>query len=490
MKLHDFFQHLKQAGLGYLPFKLMEGLIGILSLALYTRLFSTETYGYFMLINSNAILIGLICIGWLRFVFVRYVKEADTPDKKTTFYSSIVLTYLAILVLGLIAFLISLYLIAPDLNMSYLIFYLLFFIGYTLNQLFIDLLIFTDQVKYNVLLLFTISLCRPILIYSLYLAGLPPRVVMITAYGLIDVICSLVALHLLDIRHYVRRQAFDRHLVYEFIHYGFPLIGLTLTMYLLNVSDRYLIDYFYSKSNVGIYTANYAISSAFFTLVTLGLSRSFYPRLLQEWKDKQMDAVALTLQRGIKNYLLLGLPAAIGLTFIAFPLADLLTQDNYLSGYPVIGITAFGMFFFGLSEYFNKGHELTKKAIHITINATIATLLNIILNLIFIPLFGFLAAATTTLFSFFVYSIICYLKREKSIPIGLDFYFIVKWLLANAIMFLILFGLVRLGTYFQFSNLLSLVSLIGGGLISYGLALIIIFQRIPLTFPFMKNNSK
>lgn len=178
-------------------------------------------------------------------------------------------------------------------------------------------------------------------------------------------------------------------------------------MYILNISDRYIIRLFTSESELGIYIPNYGIASAAFTMLTYGLSKGFYPNLLEVWRTERdnLPKVSAMLSAGIKNYVFLALPAALGMILLSQEINSHLIAKSYASGYSVIGIVALGMFFLGLAEYSNKEWELLKDTKPIFWNSLIVALLNLILNFIFIPKYGFVGAAYTTAFSFlFIFS--------------------------------------------------------------------------------------
>jgi O-antigen/teichoic acid export membrane protein len=205
-------------------------------------------------------------------------------------------------------------------------------------------------------------------------------------------------------------------------------------------------------------------------MISYGLSRGFYPKLLGEWKNGNKEKASHILRNSIKNYLFIGLPAATGMYILSNSIGTLFISNEYAKGYPIIGIVAFGMFFLALAEYANKEWELSGNTKPIFKNSLKAAILNLILNIIFIPMFGFIAAAYTTCFSFFVYAIICFMNRKKEITYRLE----VKELLGIILSTVIMAFTVLICGLLPFKGLVLLISQVVAGIVSYMMMIFIL----------------
>lgn len=464
---------ISRSNLFYLPFKLIEGLIGIVSLSLYTRLFGKEVYGSYVIVNTSVALISILSIGWLRFVTSRYIKDYSKIGRRGVFVSTLFYAYFLSIAMGLVVLLGTLLLLTGQHSLESYLFYTLFYIGYTFSQLFVDLLLYDDKRMKNIIIITLSSILKPALVLLLFKLKFNPYLVIVTAFAAVDIFFGLYSIRAMSFRRSFSLGDIDRALVREFLGYGFPLIGLSITVYLLNAADKYVILLFWSDAEVAVYGASYAIASAAFTLITLGLSKGFYPNLLAKWSEGRIKEAEAVLSRSLQNYLFLGLPAALGLCFVSYDLAYMLLDRAYLPGYPVIAISALGMFFFGLSEYFNKGFELKKDTFEITKNSTLAAVLNLVLNVVFIPAYGYIAAAYTSFISFAAYALICYIRREKSVHFHLDLKFFVKLLVVNVLMS----APVMLLLYCLNPGLLRLGLLVLSGMLSYALLSLLMLRK-------------
>src|SRR5438128_2078740 len=88
--------------IGYLPANLVQGLVGLLGIVLFTRLLSPEAYGVYALAFSVTTLVHTIVFTWLEAAMARFwAREAEAsrlPDHFAT-----LLRLFLVLALGLLA---------------------------------------------------------------------------------------------------------------------------------------------------------------------------------------------------------------------------------------------------------------------------------------------------------------------------------------------------------------------------------------------------
>lgn len=65
------------------------------------------------------------------------------------------------------------------------------------------------------------------------------------------------------------------------LKYGLPMLGWFLAVSIMNVADRFLIEYFHGSKAVGLYAGNYSIISAAFGLVFGPLTIVIHPLLMK-----------------------------------------------------------------------------------------------------------------------------------------------------------------------------------------------------------------
>jgi O-antigen/teichoic acid export membrane protein len=98
--------------------------------------------------------------------------------------------------------------------------------------------------------------------------------------------------------------------------------------------------------------------------------------------------------------LLFCVPAVIGLSVLDRPIIDIMTGEQYFEGYKIIPWVTLGVLFLGLQQRFQAGFLFYKRTSFITFAIVASGLLNLSLNFLFIPRYGYFAAAITTLVSY------------------------------------------------------------------------------------------
>ena len=205
-----------------------------------------------------------------------------------------------------------------------------------------------------------------------------------------------------------------------YIRYGLrislPIIPHGLAQILLMQFDRIMINSVIGSSEAGLYSFAYTIY-ALIQITTTSLDTVFSPWTFKKLKDNKIHDVIR-----VGTSFMLFISGLVSTVMILSPeIIKLLGGEKYTKTFNCVLPVLFAGFFSmsycipAVIEYY---FEKTK---YIAMGTSIAALLNIILNYIFIPKFGYVAAAYTTLFSYIVYFFLhCFVSKK------LCGYFIIK----------------------------------------------------------------
>lgn len=172
---------------------------------------------------------------------------------------------------------------------------------------------------------------------------------------------------------------------------SFP-IGLMLTFNLLySKVDTIILSIFKSNIDVGIYGISYRFFEVAIAIPAF-LSTSTYPLLLKE-QPRSLNYFTL-LKKYSSLFLLVSLVATLGLFFCA-PLIGLFKAGFSLAVLP-LQILSLSLPFFFLTSLYQWHFVIHNKTKFLVPLYGGALLLNIILNLIFIPVYSYIAAAVST----------------------------------------------------------------------------------------------
>lgn len=225
--------------------------------------------------------------------------------------------------------------------------------------------------------------------------------------------------------------------------FNLPLIPHYLSQVVLSNSDRIMINRMVGDSAAGIYSLAYSLAMIM-TLFNTSLAQTLSPWMYQKIKDKQIKDLAPIA------YLSLGIVAVVNLLLImlAPEAVRIFAPASYYEAVYCIPPVAMGVLFMYSYDLFAKFAFYYEKTTLIMFASVGGAILNIILNYFGIKMFGYVAAAYTTLICYMCYVVFHYILMTKICNKYLDGVkpYNTKFLLAFAGVFLIC-GFAMLFTY-------------------------------------------
>lgn len=186
----------------------------------------------------------------------------------------------------------------------------------------------------------------------------------------------------------------------QMMEYAWPLTLGSVAMWGLRLSDLFIISFFSSEQDVGLYTVSYNISARSIELLVTLFLLSVSPLLMNTWEQKGQPATEENLTMVTRVYLVVCLPATVGLSVLAFPFVALLTSPEYYEGYKIFGLVALSSFVWGLANIAQIGMTIKKQTRRLGLNQILAASIHIGLAILLVPYFGYTAAAVTTLIGY------------------------------------------------------------------------------------------
>ncbi len=196
-----------------------------------------------------------------------------------------------------------------------------------------------------------------------------------------------------------------------------PLIPHYLSKTILNESDRIMIGNYCGTEYVGYYSIAYTIA-AIMTIFNSSVAQSLDPWIYTSIKNRNLDKI------GIVSYKIISFIAIINffVMVIAPEVLSILAPSNYSQALWVIPPVTASVFFTFMYDLFASFQFYFKKTNLIAIGSCIGAFLNIILNIIFVPTFGFIAAGYTTLVCYILFGFFHYIFMKKTCMEYLDGY--------------------------------------------------------------------
>lgn len=176
-----------------------------------------------------------------------------------------------------------------------------------------------------------------------------------------------------------------------------PYIPHVLSLSLLNSMDKMMITKICGAEENALYSVAYSCG-AVITLLVTSLNTAFSPWLGEKLNEKNYGEI-----RRVSNaYVLLFVYVACGIMLLTPEVLLIMGGRSYSEAIYVMPPVAFGCVCQFMYTMYVNVEQFSKKTIGMAFASVAAALSNYILNYIFIPKYGYIAAAYTTLASFVI----------------------------------------------------------------------------------------
>ena len=184
------------------------------------------------------------------------------------------------------------------------------------------------------------------------------------------------------------------------LSFNLPLIPHYLSQTVLNQVDRIMISNMIGKSEAAIYSIAYTLAMMF-TIITSAINNTFIPYTYKAIKNHKYKE----LKRSSNSLVLLVAVACIAAMAFGPELIKIFAAPEYYEARWVVPPVATGLLFMFIYPLFCNVEFYFEKTKFIMEASSIAAITNIGLNYIGIKLFGYIAAAYTTLICYILLSI-------------------------------------------------------------------------------------
>lgn len=195
---------------------------------------------------------------------------------------------------------------------------------------------------------------------------------------------------------------FDKKLFYEMTKFSLPLmIGGILTA-CVDFMDRFFLDLYLAKEEVGLYSFAYRIAIVM-NLFVIGFRTAWTPRSIAEYNSGNYEhTFGKYFSALISSLLVFFLLIALFAKYL-FEIKignEFLFNQEYILGITILPFVLLGYLFNGLISFYSFYPFVSGKGYHFLISDAIAFATNIVFNLLLIPKYGLTGAAIATSFSF------------------------------------------------------------------------------------------
>lgn len=386
-----------KASLWFLICAFLQKGISFITTPIFTRLLNTAEYGQFNQFTSwQSILTVIITLNLFSGVYARGLVKFE--ERREEFSSSLQGLTLILVFGWTVIYLLLQKWINPHTSLTTVQMIMMFLIMWSTAVFSFWSMEQRVEFKYRKLVIITVavSVAKPVL--GILLVILSSDKVTARVFGL--AIVEMIFFTPLFVSQMRRgKKIFNPEFWKHALAFNIPLVPHYLSMSVLNGADRIMIGRMVNDSAAGIYSLAYSVSMVM-TMFNTALIQTFEPWLYKKINKKEIRDIS---EIAYPAFAMIALVNVLLIAFAPEAVAIFAPAEYYDAIYviPPVAMSVYFMFSYTFFAVFEFYYEKTKL---VAIASMAGAVLNIILNYIFIKIFGYYAAGYTTLFCYIVYA--------------------------------------------------------------------------------------
>lgn len=399
--------------------------IGFLLLPLYTNYLLPKEYGIAALIFSYLAIMNVFYTYGLDTAFLRFfILAKDEQEKRRIFstaFSSIIMTSVlfSTLVLLLSPEVSEVIFTSPDyahlikLASGILLFDSLGVLPF--------LILRAEQKSIRFVLLKSINVTLTLGLNILFIVHLGKGVAGIFISNLITSFLTLIILIPIVTRWFF--LTLSRPIYSDLLRFGLPYIPSGLAVILMDLIDRFILERMAGLEVTGIYSAGYKLGMVM-ALFVAAFRFAWHPFFLSTSREENAKEI---FSRVLTYFLLASSVVFLVISFfinniVRFQLFGFTVfGQKYWEGTVIVPVIMLAYIFYGIYVNFVVGIYLEKKTAHLPYITGTGALVNVLGNLLLIPVLGMTGAAYATLLAYVVMATILFLVSRRYYPIRYEF---------------------------------------------------------------------
>ena len=210
-----------------------------------------------------------------------------------------------------------------------------------------------------------------------------------------------------------------------YLSYCLPLVPQAALYWTIQMSDRYFIDFYLNKEEVGRYAATYFLGGII-SFIYAPVFTFLTPSATKLWESNSKEELKQFLYRNMKYPALLAIPIVITSPFWALSTLELLAGSQFVTSIPLMLSVLFGYTALMVGTFFVLILHLRKDNRSILWTNILAAAANVLLNILFIPHWGILGAGFSTAITFSFQTLIFYLLARQHFSFYLGIFDTIK----------------------------------------------------------------
>ena len=456
--------------LKYSPSKIIGMLGNAIIVPVYTSLLSPDQYGLYSLSIAMLSFLCIIFSDWVGLSGLRFFKHhqmmQDMPKYLTTLVTMLVSNIFLMFVIAL-TFRQSFYDFF-HIPVKYFLAILVLIIPVAIRALLFQLL--RAQLKSMSFTLSTIinqflTILLSIFFVKFFHLG---AVALLLGMGVSISLIDLLLIYQSNILSWFKLQKIEWNSVLPIMKYGIPIAATSLSAWIINQSNKFIMNSIHGFSQVGIVGVAYGLTLPLLMTIFSIITVAAIPRIINMYEEK-ID-VRPIISRFTGYYILIALPVITVISLYSTDYVSMLSSnDKFLDAFKLIPYFAFGTFFMAITDYTTLQYHLANKTYIDFIIKLTSGIVGVVLNILLIPDYGLTGVGIATLganFLYFLLSIIIVLPGLRliypssvmgrmfisALPFGISYYLFNRFFHLPALFEMLFLMFIFYGCYWLLSK--------------------------------------
>lgn len=388
----------------YSPSKLCGMLGNAIIVPVYTSLLSPEQYGLYSLSIAVLSFLCIIFSDWVGLSGLRFFKHhqmtQDMPKYLTTLVTMLVSNLFLMFILSFIfrqnfydffhipiKYFFAILLLIIPVAIRALLFQLL---RAQLKSISFTISTIANQFMTILLSIFFVKVC--------HLGAIALLLGMAVSITLTDILLIFQS----NILSWFRLQKIEWSSVLPIMTYGVPIAATSLSAWIINQSNKFIMNSIHGFSQVGIVGVAYGLTLPLLMTIFSIITVAAIPRIINMYEEK-IDVRPL-ISRFTGYFVLIALPIITVISLYSTDYVQMLSSnDKFLDAFKLIPYFAFGTFFMAITDYTTLQYHLANKTYIDFIIKLTSGIVGVALNILLIPKMGLTGVGIATLSANFLY---------------------------------------------------------------------------------------
>lgn len=388
----------------YAPSKIVGFIGNALIVPVYTSLLSPEQYGLYSLSIAVLSFLCIIFSDWVGLSGLRFFKQhqmtQDMPKYLTTLVTMLVSNICLMFILSYI-FRHNFYDFF-HIPVKYFFAILILIIPVAIRALLFQLLraqlksiSYTASTIINQFMTILLSIFFVKVFHMGAIALLLGMAVSIT-------LTDLLLIYQSNILSWFKLQKIEWSSVLPIMTYGIPIAATSLSAWIINQSNKFIMNSIHGFSQVGIVGVAYGLTLPLLMTIFSIITVAAIPRIINMYEEK-ID-VRPIVSRFAGYFVLIALPIITVISLYSTDYVQMFSSnDKFLDAFKLVPYFAFGTFFMAITDYTTLQYHLANKTYIDFIIKLTSGIAGVVLNILLIPQYGLVGVGLATLSANFLY---------------------------------------------------------------------------------------